>query len=339
MDIKSAVQIMEKCIVAGLPVLLVGAPGVGKSDLVEQAAYNLGYDTILSHPVVAEPTEAKGLPFPSEDKTHATFLPYGDLARALSATKKTIWFLDDLGQANPAVQAAFMQLLLARRIGEHKLPDCVTFVAATNRKSDRAGVSGILEPVKSRFACILEVAPTLDDWVTWAFGNGIPGELIAFLRYRPNLLMDNAPTAEIVNRPCPRTWARLGQMLTLGFEGDELLLHAAAGAVGMGAATEFVGFMKVWRELTSPDAILATPEKAKIPTNPSSLYATVAALAYRATPENISRIIKFGARMIDAGQGEFATLLLRDAIRRCPKAAETTAYVQAISGPFAQSFA
>ncbi len=43
-----------------------------------------------------------------------------------------VCLLDDLGQAPPAVQAAAMQLLLARRVNGHAVSDHVTFLAATN---------------------------------------------------------------------------------------------------------------------------------------------------------------------------------------------------------------
>ena len=36
----------------GLQLLLVGAPGVGKTDLVLQAARKLGYNVIIMHPVI-----------------------------------------------------------------------------------------------------------------------------------------------------------------------------------------------------------------------------------------------------------------------------------------------
>ena len=76
--------------------------------------------------------------------------------------------MDDLGQAPPAVQAAAMQLILARRINGSLVSDEVCFVAATNRKNDKAGVARILEPVKSRFAAIVELTPCVEEWATWA---------------------------------------------------------------------------------------------------------------------------------------------------------------------------
>src|SRR5882724_6653229 len=95
---------LAKAIAARLPILITGAPGIGKSDLVAQAAETNGADLILSHPAVSDPTDAKGLPWVVDGA--ATFLPFGELQRALAADKPTVWFLDDLGQASPAVQAS-----------------------------------------------------------------------------------------------------------------------------------------------------------------------------------------------------------------------------------------
>lgn len=337
MNIAKAQKLLRTCIQANLPVLLVGAPGVGKTDIVCQAAQGEGYDLIVSHPVVSDPTDAKGLPYPSEDGLTARFLPYGDLARALNATRPTIWFLDDLGQATPAVQAAFMQLLLARRIGEHQLPDCITFVAATNRKADRAGVSGILEPVKSRFVTIISVTPSVEDWTDWALDNGLPGELIAFLRYRPDLLFQPAPTLEIVNSPSSRTWANAARLMQAGLDPD-IEQEALCGSVGETGATELVSFLNVWRELPSPDSVLLDPLHASIPDSPSVLYALSSALASYANKENFNRVVQYAERLNEAGKGEIAAHLLRDSTRRNAELTGTAAYVEAISGPLGELF-
>ena len=183
-------QLLAIYIPKRLPVLITGRPGIGKSDIVEAATEEAEHDLLISHPVVEDPTDSKGLPFPSADGTHARFLPFGDLERALSATRPLVWFFDDLGQASPAVQAAKMQLLLARRIGEHQLPDCVTFVAATNRRSDNAGVTGILDPLISRFAAVVELQGTGDVRTAWGVRPDVTPPLLAFVRLRPDLLLE-----------------------------------------------------------------------------------------------------------------------------------------------------
>jgi len=307
------------CLVpARLPVLLVGPPGVGKSEVVAQACAAANVQCEVFHPAVSDPTDYKGLPALVDGK--AEFLPYGDLRSLLKAQTPTVAFLDDLGQAPAAVQAAAMQLILGRRVNGFRLPDTVTFIAASNRREDKAGVTGILEPVKSRFATILEVTADLDDWCTWAFSANLPVEVIAFLRFRPALLHDFKATADLVNSPCPRTWAHAGRLVNLGLTD----LDTLAGAVGQGAATELVAFLRVYRSLPSIDGILLNPDTAKVPTDPSALYAVAVALAARASDQTAERIIKYATRL----PAEFQVLCIRDAHRRCPEFADCRAFVE-----------
>ena len=324
-------EFLSRAIAARLPILVTGCPGVGKSDCISQAAQTAGADLILSHPAVADPTDAKGLPWVSADKKSATFLPFGELSRAIKATKPTVWFLDDLGQAPPSVQASFMQLLLARRVNGHALPECVTFIAATNRRTDRAGVTGILEPVKSRFVSIVELESNLDDWCGWAFTAGIPAELIAFLRFRSDLLCAFTPSADLTNCPLPRTWSHVAKLLALNLPSG--IQHAAiAGAVGEGAAVEFGAFLRMFLTLPSIGGILLDPDSGTIPTEPAMLYATVTGLGMRATPQNFGRIARYATRLTDAQHGEFAVLLMRDSARRDLAILQSRAFVKAISG-------
>ena len=325
------VEFAKGAIDAGLPILVTGAPGIGKSNIIEQAAKASGADLILSHPAVSDPTDVKGLPWPSKSGESATFLPFGELAQAIAATRKTVWFLDDLGQAPPSVQASFMQLLLARRVNGHALPDCVTFIAATNRRTDRAGVSGILEPVKSRFASIVELTPDLDDWCQWAFGANVPAELIAFLRFKSDMLCKFEPTADLTNCPLPRTWAHVSKLLLLPMAPH--VRHAAiAGAVGEGAAVEFGAFLKLYAQLPAIDGILDNPDASKIPTDPATLYAVVTTLGMRANPANFAKIARYAERLTKADHGEFAALLLRDAVKRDATIMQSAAFIKLASG-------
>lgn len=330
MRISELKQVLKRAIELGKPVMLTGEPGCGKSDIVIEAARECGADVILSHPVVSDPTDAKGLPWVAEDKNSATFLPFGDLHRAMTATKKTVWFLDDLGQASPAVQASYMQLLLARQVNGHAIPDCVTFAAATNRKTDRAGVTGILEPVKSRFAMILGLDVNLDDWCDWATVSGITPELIAFLRFRPGLLSDFQPSADMTQSPSPRTWKNANDVLKMGLP-HAYEFEAISGAVGKGAATEFISFLSTFRALPDLEGILRDPMKSPIPKQPDALYAVSIGLAHRADATNIGSICKYAERLSKGSKGEFAVLMLRDTVRRNAELAKSKEFIKLAS--------
>lgn len=297
-------------------ILVKGAPGIGKTDIMGQVADHLKAELIVMHPVVSDPTDFKGMPwvFEHNGRKTAVFLPFEDLEQLMSADKLTICFPDDLGQAPPAVQAAFMQLLLSRSINGHKISDLVAFVAATNRKADKAGVSGMLEPVKSRFSSIVELIVDVDDWVNWALNHKVPTELIAFIRYRPNLLHDFKATSDLTNSPCPRTVTAVGRLMGLSLPKD-IEFQTYAGAAGEGWASEFLAFLGISRQLITPDMILLNPNNCEVPTEPAALYATTIGLASKASESTIDRIVKYSYRLPD----EFSVLLIRDSLRSAKK--------------------
>ena len=334
-----AITFMKAAIPAGLPVMLSGAPGIGKTELIEEAARQCGADVLLSHPVVSDPTDAKGLPAKISD-SEAAFLPFGDLLIAMKATRPTVWFLDDLGQAAPAVQASYMQLLLKREINGKRISDNVTFAAATNRRKDRAGVQGILEPVKSRFASIIELKLDFNEWCNWAMENKLPVNLIAFIRFMPDALcdalnIDYKPSADMENSASPRTWYKLSQIEALGLP-TGIEHQAMAGSVGEKRATDYLSFRKMAKTLQSIDSILAAPDKARLPNNPGEAYAISTALAARANDKTISRIGTYITRLAEAEMGEFAALSIRDCLRRDTKLANSPDYVKIMCGPVGQ---
>jgi hypothetical protein len=318
MNAKSFGETLSVCVKNGLSVLVKGAPGVGKTDVVKQVAKKINYDLLVMHPVVSDPTDIKGLPCVVEGK--AMFLPFGDLQQLMKTKKPTIAFLDDLGQAPATVQASYMQPILAGHINDHFISDKVVWVAATNRREDRAGVTGILEPVKSRFSTILELIPDAESWIDWAFENNMPTEIIGFIHFRPTLLHTGEATADIVNHPCPRTIAFAGKLINAGLTDIETL----SGSVGAGCAAELVGFMKIYKTLPNISAIILKPEETDVPTEPAALYAVVTALVEKASPDNVGQIFKYANRL----PADFSMLLMRDMVKKNPKIQNTSAFIK-----------
>ena len=318
MNAKELERVLTICMKEGLPVLVKGPPGVGKTSVIRKVGENIKYHLIVSHPVVSDPTDYKGLP--GIVKGEAEFLPFGELRQLITAEEPTIFFLDDLGQAPAVVQAACMQLLLARRINGHAVSDKVVFVAATNRREDRAGVTGILEPVKSRFATILELVAEADAWIEWAFENKMPAGLIGFIHFRPALICTTEATSDIVNHPCPRTFEHAGRLMNIGLDDIETL----SGTLGAGCAAELTGFLKVYKSLPNIAAIILKPDEAIVPTEPTALYAVTSALVEKASPDNVPMIFKYGNRL----PADFSTLLVRDMIRKSPKIQHTKSFVE-----------
>jgi hypothetical protein len=85
-----------------------------------------------------------------------------------------------------------------------------------------------------------------------------------------------------------------------------------AGCIGASSATEFKGYLDLYRALPSLDAILMGPSNAPVPKQPAALYAVATALGRRATVNNLDAITTYIQRM----PPEFGVLTMRDAKTR-----------------------
>jgi len=323
--IKDAVGIVTLCIKANQPCLIVGAPGIGKSDIVNQIRLNLGMDLILTHPVVSDPLDAKGLPHAYQNATTgevlADFIPYGDLRYAMSAKKPTLWFIDDLGQAPPAVQAAFMQLLLAREVNGKAISHHIRFVAATNGRQHRANVTGILEPVKSRFGSIFELVPNIDDFCDFAYKVKMLPAIPAFLRFDTPRLFDFNANADMEQNPSPRTWHKLSDILKeMGTTLPHLRQKVVASAVGEGAALAYCTFEKI--KLPDIDMLIKYPDTFPPTTAPDVLYAMASSIAIRTTLQNIDNVVHLAGKF----PRQMGAMMMNDARSVCPDIDLTDAF-------------
>ncbi len=307
------------------PILIEGSPGIGKSDIVSQVVKDMGLDFMISHPVTSDPTDYKGLP--GIVNGHAEFLPYGDLRRILEASNILVVFLDDLGQGSTATQAALMQLVLAREINGQKIPDCVVFVAATNRRSDNAGVSGLITPLRSRFYSTIELVPDVNDFCKWGLDNGLPIDLLGFMQLRGskttgNMLSNFDPKTAREGKPfaCPRTWSFAGKWINQGVEDPEVI----NGCIGEAAGTEYLGFRNLMKALGNlPAQVISNPMGATIPQEIDRVFAITCALAgHYASVKNIDNIAKYVERL----SAEFRAFFWASATKRKPELCNTNAH-------------
>jgi len=301
-------------------VLVKGTPGIGKTDIIEAACKKLDYDLIVSHPVVADPTDYKGLPFIVEGL--AEFLPFGMLRKLMNAKRPTVCFFDDFGQASPSVQSAVMQLLLYGAIDGHEVnKKYVRFAAATNNRGDNANVTGILEPVKGRFV-ILNLEVGVKDWISWAAVAKMPHQLMAFVQWKGIEALNNfKPTKDIENSPTPRTVAVVGRMMNDGLP-QKIFFEMIEGSCGKAWAHEFKAFMDVYLELPTIEEIIDDPKEARVPTKMSAKFAMAGSLFDAANEKTIKAIIKYLERL----GVEFATAVLKNITVNKPKVAETPAF-------------
>ncbi|MEW8286150.1 MAG: MoxR family ATPase [Candidatus Thiodiazotropha endolucinida] len=260
------------------PVMLWGPPGVGKSDMVREVAMNHQAPVIDIRLSQMEPSDLRGIPFRvngSVEWAVPSILPNRKRHGAAG-----ILFLDEITSAPPTVSAAAYQLILDRRLGEYQVPDGWAIFAAGNRQGDRGVTYSMPAPLANRFSHF-EVETNLDDWVTWAYRNDIDERIIAFLRFRPELLFDFDPAHNPVAFPSPRSWEFAHRALQKFDKHPQLLQGALQACVGPAAGVELNAFVNSLDKMPDLDAIIAGDD-VPVPDEIDLQYAIAAALVGRA---------------------------------------------------------
>lgn len=294
------------------PLYIVGSPGLGKTQLPKQVAEDLGIGFQCIHVPTLQPEDC-GLPIVNAERDGVRFVVPNDKFPFEDSDwpDEGILVLDELAQADNALQKIMANLMQEREMHGRRLKEGWTIIATGNRATDRAGANRILSHLQNRMTTI-QFEPNLDDWCEWAFNNNIRPEVIQFARWRPNLLSDFDPQRDI--NPTPRAWSE-GVSPALGKVPPEAEFEMFAGDVGEGAASEFVGFLRIYRQLPDPDVVLKNPDTYEVPTDPATLYALAGAIAQRADGSNTDAIMTFARRM----PAEFTVLVVRDAVKKCPE--------------------
>ena len=289
------------------PLFVWGPPGVGKSAIVRQAAERRGLELVDLRATLLDPVDLRGVPVPEGAETiwlRPSILP---------KEGKGVLFLDELTSAPPLVQAACYQLVLDRRVGEHVLPEGWAIVAAGNREGEGV-VFRMPAPLANRFVHV-ELEPDLDDWVSWALGAGIEDEVIAFLRFRPNLLFQFDPSRYTEKAfPTPRTWEKVSRILS-AFKRrgslDGVFFEAVKGCVGEGPASEFCAYCRIWGQVPTFEEIILNPEGAPVPEGLDVQYAVATMISRRITKDNFPAARKFIERL----EEEIQVMIIKQALQ------------------------
>ena len=183
------------------PVFIWGAPGIGKSSIVEQFAAAVGLPCVSLLGSQLAPEDIIGVPRIVAGRSE--FCP----PRSIAREEPYCLFLDELNACSQEVQKAFYSLILERRIGEYRMPEGSIVVAAGNRAQD----SAITRPLSSALLNrMVHVELTADSrvWLEWAAEHGIHPYVYDYICQRPDQFWSQPPKTE---EPfsTPRSWHKL----------------------------------------------------------------------------------------------------------------------------------
>ena len=296
------------------PLMLWGAPGVGKSALIRKIAQEYGVGFIDVRLAQREPVDIRGLPVPTEKGVE--WQVSAEWPR--DPESKGIILFDELTAADRSLQVAAYEFILDRRLGDlYKVPDNWYICAAGNRITDRAVATTMSSALANRFMHI-ELESDVDNWLVWAGKNEIHPAVTGFIRFRPQMLFNQ--TDENLERgwPTPRSWERVSSVMKILPDDTDLIRSAVYGLVGSRAGIEFISFCKTIQNFNVREMMVDPAIEVIIPERADVCYLLCSSVAYfvwRGKTEAESAALLDGFFRISLElSSDFAALLMMDAV-------------------------
>lgn len=213
-------------------VFLWGAPGIGKSALVEKFAEDVGLPCVFMLGSQLAPEDIIGIPRINGETSE--FLPPKMIARK----EPYLLFLDELNACSQEVQKAFYSLIHEKRIGEYHLPEGSIVIGAGNRAQDGAIVKTMSSALVNRMFHV-QLTMNTKQWLSWAYD---------YITERPSHLFSESPKTE-EPYSTPRSWHMLSDALKAYGAGErelseETLRALAYGCISASHAGMFLAFTK-----------------------------------------------------------------------------------------------
>lgn len=265
-----------------LPVFVTGQPGIGKSDLFEQIANDLGATYKRFEMATYDAVDVKGCPFPVDGATE--FLPPKDFLELTDRAEyqgPMVVNFDDLPAAEESVFNSLLGIILTRHVGEYPIRKNVLLCATGNRAEDKAGAREITTALSNRFTHF-HMESDDKEWCNWAIKNDIDPNIIGYIRSRPDQLNQFDPKTGQRAFATPRSVAKASLIQqAIGLD-HKLFVLAIASAVGYGWAGEYKAWLDRTRTLVTPEEILKDPRNCRVPDDEEVdvLHATMASLVH-----------------------------------------------------------
>lgn len=269
MDIKTFKTLASQ-LPADIAVLMRGPTGVGKSFMGKALAAEVGLPYLDVRGSTMDESQVSGIPDFETSKTSgvATFCLPAWYVRA--CREPVVLMLDELNRSMPQVMQSFFQIVLDRELGNNadgvpmRLHPETRVMAAVNHGNEYDVAD--MDPALLRRFWVVDLEPTVHDWIDWASNNDVDDITIDFIRQHPEHLRVAPSSVEpgtVI--PTPASWHRLDASLQhMGISPSENagsrpagLYALATGFVGTEAAIAYSEFIARYERVISAEDVMA----------------------------------------------------------------------------------
>lgn len=359
---------MQAAVTARVPVMLVGAPGTGKTETVREIAKNLGYELITVIGSQLDPTDVTGLPkgekvLEKEDGSAVwgtTYLAPWWQVRIIQR-KKVLLFLDEFSNTSGATRASLLTLLQNREFPNGEVMPPETIVIGAMNPAEQAADGYELDLPTTNRLFFIPWSPSAASWYEGMLtGWGKPvsdaemlwrQKIVRFVKDNPTWLHREPQDVETTdayginpNDPSQmevfrsawasrRSWDKLAQVLANCPDDVSIQDLVIQGLVGYSAGGHFRDWLRR-NSVINPDEVLENPEKfnwKKMSLDDSNLV--LRAILEKITDETSESVINVFSVIADNERQDLGAPFIRDLITRLTSAPLSKDAVKKNKGP------
>ena len=207
------------------PVFLVGAPGIGKTAIMEQIAAEMEIGLVSYAMTHHTRQSAIGLPFITEKRYGSETVRISEYTMSEilasvynlieeSGKREGILFLDEINCLSETLAPAMLQFLQYKTFGNRRLPDGWIIVTAGNPPQYNKAVHEFDIATRDRLKYI-PVEEDYDAWKKYAYTKEIHAAILAFLEVNRKWFYSIRTTADGTQYATGRGWEDLSQAMRL----------------------------------------------------------------------------------------------------------------------------
>ncbi|MCD8148521.1 MAG: AAA family ATPase [Clostridiales bacterium] len=212
------------------PVFLLGAPGIGKTAIMEQIVEELGLALVSYSMTHHTRQSALGLPFISHKNYGATEFDVSEYTMSeiiasvyemmeKSGKKEGILFLDEINCVSETLAPSMLQFLQFKTFGKHRVPDGWVIATAGNPPQFNRSVREFDVVTLDRLK-VLEVEADYDTWRKYAVNKGIHGSILTYLDIKKSDFYVIENTVDGKSYVTARGWEDLSETIYMYEEND-----------------------------------------------------------------------------------------------------------------------
>ncbi len=216
------------------PLFLIGPPGIGKTDIMAQVAYEMDIALVAYSMTHHTRQSALGLPYIKEKEYggrefRTTEYTMSEIIASVydamedTGKKEGILFLDEINCISETLAPSMLQFLQQKIFGRHRLPEGWVVITAGNPPEYNSSVRPFDLATMDRLK-LLEVEPDYQAWKKYAVAEGIHSSVLNYLEVKPDDFYSVRTTVDGKEFVTARGWVDLATMIRL-YEKNELPIN------------------------------------------------------------------------------------------------------------------